>query len=133
MNCGAPRSHRVDELSGIDALDEFGLGALHYAAEEGHKGAIEVLLRAGARSDVKDELGKTPAQVAKAWGHIEASIMLGGTPQAATLPKQAQNLLGTAGGSSVYEEAMTSNKTDATLPTKEDLIPENLRPAKLEL
>ena len=45
--------------------------ALHHAAVGGHVDAVVMLLAAGARTDVKDFRGRTPADVAKRTGNIE--------------------------------------------------------------
>ena len=45
--------------------------ALHHAAVGGHVDAAVMLLAAGARTDLKDFRGRTPADVAKGTGNIE--------------------------------------------------------------
>ena len=63
----------------MSAADEYGLSPLHYAAESGHAGAVETLLRLGANADQMDEMGKTAGEVAKAWGFPEVEALLGPT------------------------------------------------------
>jgi hypothetical protein len=51
---------RFPELD-IDAQDDNGSTALHYAALTGHKKMIYLLIRNGARRDTKNKYGKTAA------------------------------------------------------------------------
>ena len=53
--------------------------ALHWASFAGHGDAVTVLLGAGARADVKDSAGRTPADLAKRVGNNEIRQMLIGS------------------------------------------------------
>jgi ankyrin repeat protein len=69
----------VDAGAALSAADEFGLTALHYAAESGQVGAIRALLARGADVHAADETGKRAVDVAHAWGFPEAARALGAT------------------------------------------------------
>ena len=60
----------------VDAVDEDGQTALHYAAATGSVGCVRVLLQAGAGVDVKQSLGLTPAHWAAHKGHCEVLGLL---------------------------------------------------------
>ena len=51
--------------------------ALHHAAVGGHVDAVVMLLAAGARTDLKDFRGRTPADVAKRTGNTEIQLIIG--------------------------------------------------------
>ncbi|KAG8408556.1 hypothetical protein J3458_019588 [Metarhizium acridum] len=51
--------------AGINKLDDTGHNALHYAADQDQLECVEVLLRYGCRSNVKDHQGKLPADLAR--------------------------------------------------------------------
>ena len=53
--------------------------ALHWASFAGHGDAVATLLGAGARADVKDSAGRTPADLAKRVGNNEIRQMLIGS------------------------------------------------------
>ena len=50
--------------------------ALHHAACRGHADAVSLLLAAGARTDLKDFCGRTPADIARKKGNSEIRQML---------------------------------------------------------
>ena len=52
------------------------LTALHFAAVGGHADIVAALLAAGARTDLKDKAGRTPADIAKQVGNREIRQML---------------------------------------------------------
>jgi len=52
------------------------LTALHFAAVRGHADVVAALLAAGARTDLKDKAGRTPADIAKQVGNHEIRQML---------------------------------------------------------
>ena len=63
-----------------NARDYCSRSALYWAAAQGDTGFVELLLGAGARSDVVDEGGLTPADVAERRGHPNVcSLLKGGT------------------------------------------------------
>jgi hypothetical protein len=53
-----------------DAVGAGGETALHHAAEKGRLAIIELLLKAGAKSDIKNADKKTPAELALKAGHV---------------------------------------------------------------
>ncbi|XP_046402376.1 ankyrin repeat and KH domain-containing protein mask-like [Ischnura elegans] len=59
-----------------DGLDVYGRSAVHYAAEQGHIGALKMLLSAGCRVDVGDTDNVTPLHLAAARDHPEAVALL---------------------------------------------------------
>jgi ankyrin repeat protein len=52
------------------------LSALHFAARNGQKDAVQALIRLGADLDIVDEEGSTPAMLAILNGHYEVAAML---------------------------------------------------------
>ena len=52
------------------------LTALHFAAVGGHADVVAALLAAGARTDLKDKAGRTPADRAKQVGNHDIRQML---------------------------------------------------------
>jgi len=52
-----------------DAVNRRGMTALHQAAWYGQEGAVEMLLRAGARISIKTPTGLTAADIARQMGH----------------------------------------------------------------
>ena len=52
------------KISGVEAVDEFGRGALAYAVTVGSEGAVRQLLKAGASPDHADHFGTTPLMLA---------------------------------------------------------------------
>ena len=68
LDCGADihnRGHNPRQLT-----------ALHFAAVGGHADVVAALLAAGARTDLKDKAGRTPADIAKQVGNREIRQML---------------------------------------------------------
>lgn len=64
----------------LDAGNVFGQTALHEAAREGQKEAVEILLDAGADVAAVDRSGETALDYAKRAGMTEIVAMLGGEP-----------------------------------------------------
>ena len=52
------------------------LTALHFTAVGGHADVVAALLAAGARTDLKDKAGRTPADIAKQVGNRDIRQML---------------------------------------------------------
>jgi ankyrin repeat protein len=72
------------------------LTALHFAAVRGHADVVAALLAAGARTDLKDKAGRTPADIAKQVGNHEIRQMLIGAA-AEALAGSSQPVRGGAG------------------------------------
>lgn len=66
----------------IDARDSRGRVALHYAARLNLTKTIEVLLEFGARTDIRDETGRTPLEVAEQEESLEAITLIQKTMRA---------------------------------------------------
>ncbi len=62
----------------VNAADEEGMSALHWAADRGHPGVLRLLLAAGGRVDAADCEGQTPLHYAASCGHAEAARVLVG-------------------------------------------------------
>jgi len=54
----------IDARANLDAIDEFGKTALHYAAMEGQEAACKRLLEAGARWTAENDKGSSPLHLA---------------------------------------------------------------------
>ncbi|XP_064104071.1 LOW QUALITY PROTEIN: adhesion G protein-coupled receptor L2-like [Macrobrachium nipponense] len=66
-------SHKAD----LDARDmDYGLTALHLAAKNGEEEVTEVLLEAGASSNLTDIRGQTPLHLAAWKGHLNTTLLL---------------------------------------------------------
>ena len=65
-----------EPLSDLDAVDEAGYTALHYAVLRGHAGAVEALLEAGAQCNVVDADFNTPLHIAAAVAHDDIATIL---------------------------------------------------------
>ena len=52
-------------LADVNVACRWGFRALHWAAENGHVATVEVLLKAGADRNVKNDEGETPAMLAE--------------------------------------------------------------------
>ena len=50
--------------------------ALHIAAVKGHRGVVYALLVAGARTDITDRRGKTPAELARSRGKTDIADII---------------------------------------------------------
>lgn len=69
----------------VRLADDYGMTALHRAAEGGMHEACTLLLAHGAVRDAKDALNLRPADVAHAWGHPALAEQLGhSTPWSGT-------------------------------------------------
>jgi ankyrin repeat protein len=73
----------LDAKAKVDARDNIGRMALHYAAEQGYDGIVAALLQAGAKTDVKDNDGKSPADLATARALASTLQVLKAPPAAA--------------------------------------------------
>merc|ERR1711907_395497 len=60
----------------LNAQDELGLSALHYACKSGHAELATSLLKAGARHSLKDVDGKLPLHMAAEQGHLSCADVL---------------------------------------------------------
>lgn len=60
----------------VDAQSDDGTSALHVAAVFGRRDMVELLLRYGASSHLRDEAGNTPRTLAVQKGHQEVSALL---------------------------------------------------------
>jgi ankyrin repeat protein len=71
----------VDKGADVNAANDLGMTAMHYAVQRGNERLIEYLAGTGARFDVKNKQGRTPADLAR--GRTAALISkLTGTPAA---------------------------------------------------
>jgi ankyrin repeat protein len=61
----------LDKGANPNVIDAGGRSPLHYAAQEGQKPAVELLIAHRANPDVKDHDGRTPSSYAKEKGHNE--------------------------------------------------------------
>jgi ankyrin repeat protein len=66
----------VDLGADVNAANDAGNTALHYAAQTGASRIIEFLVSKGARLDAKSKLGKTPLEVAETFGRDTAADTL---------------------------------------------------------
>ena len=55
----------------VNVVDKLGMTPLHWAAniDFGEAAMIELLLKSGARTDVKNKDGLTPLELARRYGH----------------------------------------------------------------
>merc|ERR1719336_1305216 len=67
---------QVTRGAGLADVDDEGRTGLHYAAKEGHRAAVDLLLRVGSDPRGVDENGLRPAEVAAAAGHQELAELL---------------------------------------------------------
>ena len=63
-------------VSNIDAKNECGVTALHYAAASGELAIVQQLLAHGAAPESRDNRGTTPAMAAMAKGHEHIAALL---------------------------------------------------------
>ncbi|KAI5475650.1 hypothetical protein MNV49_001067 [Pseudohyphozyma bogoriensis] len=68
----------AEERSKIDAVDGYGYTPLHLAADRGHLKVVEVLVKAGADTSIKEEEGMTALELAEEAGHVEIATLLRG-------------------------------------------------------
>lgn len=67
----------LDRGAAVDARGFFGGTALHWAAGNGHRAAVDLLLERGAsRTAIDDEFNETPSGWADALGHAELAALL---------------------------------------------------------
>lgn len=62
----------------VDSVGMYGQTPLSHAAENGHESMVRLLLAYGARPDIEDEEGMTPAAIADMVGHDEIAELLPG-------------------------------------------------------
>ena len=55
----------VDNGGELEKVDKSGRSALHHACDQQHADCVEMLLKLGARTDVKDKKGRLPLDVAR--------------------------------------------------------------------
>jgi ankyrin repeat protein len=55
----------VEKGADVNALNNTGSSALHYAATQGNEKMIEYLMAKGAKTDIKNKQGRTPAELAR--------------------------------------------------------------------
>jgi ankyrin repeat protein len=60
----------------LDAQNEDDQTLLHWAAQQGRVGAVELLFQHGAALDIRDKAGKTPLQVAVECGQTQVAALL---------------------------------------------------------
>ena len=65
-------THKVN----LDAVDEDGLTALHYAARSDKKAAVALLVEAGARQDIKTKHGTSVKEIAERMEHTDVLGLL---------------------------------------------------------
>jgi len=68
----------VAEGCEVDAIDQHGRTALHYAAEQGHEASVRRLLVDGADPRVRDDRGSTAADLARASFHDGVAAIIEG-------------------------------------------------------
>lgn len=77
----------VEKGADVNAANNLGNTALHYAALQGNERIVEFLVSKGAKLDVKNKQGRTPAEVAKGRA-AEVFIRITGAPSAAAAASQ---------------------------------------------
>ena len=55
----------VENGADVNAVNNTGSSALHYAAQQGNEKMVEYLMAKGAKSDIKNKQGRTPAELAR--------------------------------------------------------------------
>jgi len=68
----------------VNAANDLGFTAMHYAAQTGRSRVIEILAANGARLDIKNKAGKTPLDLAMAPGPQGRYMEIDGIPQTTT-------------------------------------------------
>jgi ankyrin repeat protein len=81
FECASRRSCRKSldvllETNGIDARDEFGATALHWAARAGNRAMVRVLLSRGADVGARDDMGATALHMAAESGSPDTIVEL---------------------------------------------------------
>lgn len=79
----------LDFAADLDAQDERGVSALHACAIHGLLGCARQLLARGAERDIRDCLGRKPAELAELLGYADVAAELGAS---AAIPSLAQML-----------------------------------------
>lgn len=79
----------LDFAADLDAQDERGVSALHACAIHGLLGSARQLLARGAERDIRDCLGRRPAELAELLGYADVAAELGA---ATAIPSLAQML-----------------------------------------
>lgn len=85
----------LDFAADLDAQDERGVSALHACAIHGLLGCARQLLARGAERDIRDCLGRKPAELAELLGYADVAAELGAS---AAIPSLAQMLRQPVGG-----------------------------------
>ena len=85
----------LDFAADLDAQDERGVSALHACAIHGLLGCARQLLARGAERDIRDCLGRRPADLARLLGYADVANELGA---GAAIPSLAQMLRQPAAG-----------------------------------
>jgi hypothetical protein len=65
----------------VNAVNEAGMTALHYAAQRGSDRIVEFLSSHGARLDIKNKQGRTPAELARGKTAALLTKLSAATPQ----------------------------------------------------
>ena len=66
----------LDHKAELDLRDNRGWSAMMIAANMGHSGVVDILIKAGASIHVKSSEGQTAAKLARAEGHLDTLGML---------------------------------------------------------
>ena len=118
----------------IDAQDDDGFTPLHYAVLKGHKGVVEALLEAGARTDVVNGDFETPLHVACSRGDVDIALVLianGSSSSMRNLLEQTPLMVALMSPALAQDvsglrrivEAMVSFGADATSADNDNLAP----------
>ena len=65
----AMMEYLLEQGCDVDQASVSGMTALHFAAEDNMIWAAQLLFRWGAKLDIRDNLGRTPADIATQYGH----------------------------------------------------------------
>ena len=79
----------VEKGADVNAVNNTGNSALHYAAQNGNERMVEYLMGKGAKTDIKNKQGRTPVELAKGRAS-EIFIRITGAPSTAAAPTQQQ-------------------------------------------
>lgn len=77
----------MEKGADVNAVNNTGSAALHYAAQQGNERMVQYLMSQGAKSDIKNKQGRTPAELARGRAS-ELFIKITGAPS--TPPVQQQ-------------------------------------------